>query len=148
MSKDTPEKETSVKDKPETPRAARTRILVADDDPIVLKFLQALLTDAGYEVQVAEEGEKALSRAREWSPDLLIMDLVMPYHDGFEITRSLRQSPATRQIPIIILSMKDREADVLRCFELGADDFVRKPFNALELLARVRKILSARGRGA
>lgn len=148
MAKETTQKETSSKETSGTPKAARTRILVADDDPIVLKFLEALLSDAGYEVSVAEEGEKALTRAREWMPDLLIMDLVMPYHDGFEITRALRQSPATKQIPIVILSMKDREADVLRCFELGADDFVRKPFNALELLARIRKILGARGRGA
>ncbi|HZE88172.1 MAG TPA: response regulator [Verrucomicrobiae bacterium] len=124
------------------------KIVVADDDPIVLKFLAALLKDAGYEVTTAEDGEKALSRIREAQPDLVIMDLVMPYHDGFEITRSLRNSPATRQLPIIILSMKDRESDVLRCFELGADDYIRKPFNALELLARVKKILDRRPAGA
>ena len=122
----------------------RARIVIADDDPIVLKFLEALLTDAGFDVTTAADGEKALQKAREILPDLLIMDLVMPYHDGFEITRALRSSPATRQIPIIVLSMKDREADVLRCFELGADDYIRKPFNALELLARARKILGRR----
>lgn len=124
------------------------KIVVADDDPIVLKFLHALLTDAGYDVTTAEDGEKALQRIREVQPAMVIMDLVMPYHDGFEITRSLRNSPATRQIPIIILSMKDRETDVLRCFELGADDYIRKPFNALELLARVGKILDRRPAGA
>ena len=123
---------------------AARKIVVADDDPIVLRFLDALLTDAGYSVVTADDGEKALQRVREANPDLLIMDLVMPYHDGFEITRALRQAPATRALPIIILSMKDRESDVLRCFELGADDYIRKPFNALELLARVRKILSRR----
>jgi DNA-binding response OmpR family regulator len=124
------------------------KIVVADDDPIVLKFLEALLTDAGYAVTTAEDGEKALQRIRDGQPDLVIMDLVMPYHDGFEITRSLRQSPATRQLPIIILSMKDRESDVIRCFELGADDYIRKPFNALELLARIRKVLDRRTRSA
>ncbi|MBI3450241.1 MAG: response regulator [Acidobacteria bacterium] len=127
---------------------AGRKIVVADDDPIVLKFLAALLTDSGYEVTTAEDGEKALQRIREAQPDLVIMDLVMPYHDGFEITRSLRNSPATRQLPIIVLSMKDRESDVLRCFELGADDYIRKPFNALELLARVKKILDRRPAGA
>jgi len=125
-------------------QATGRKIVVADDDPIVLKFLAALLTDAGYVVATAEDGEKALQRIREASPDLVIMDLVMPYHDGFEITRALRSSPATREIPVIILSMKDKESDVLRCFELGADDYIRKPFNALELLARVRKILGRR----
>jgi len=124
--------------------APRQKIVIADDDPIVLKFLEALLSDAGYDVATADDGEKALQRIREFQPRLVIMDLVMPYHDGFEITRSLRQSPATRQLPIIILSMKDKESDVLRCFELGADDYIRKPFNALELLARVRKILDRR----
>lgn len=126
----------------------RRKIVVADDDPIVLKFLEALLTDAGYAVTTAEDGEKALQRIRDGQPDLVILDLVMPYHDGFEITRSLRQSPATRQLPIVILSMKDRETDVLRCFELGADDYIRKPFNALELIARVRKILDRRPPGS
>ena len=127
---------------------ARRKIVIADDDPIVLKFLEALLTDAGYAVTTAEDGEKALQRIRDGQPDLVILDLVMPYHDGFEITRALRQSPATRQLPIIVLSVKDRETDVLRCFELGADDYIRKPFNALELLARVRKILDRRPAGA
>ncbi len=124
--------------------SAGGKIVVADDDPIVLKFLGALLVDAGYTVVTAEDGEKALQRIRETHPDLVIMDLVMPYHDGFEITRSLRQSPATRNLPIIILSMKEKETDVLRCFDLGADDYIRKPFNALELLARVRKVLGRR----
>jgi DNA-binding response OmpR family regulator len=128
--------------------APRAKVVVADDDPIVLKFLQALLTDEGYEVVTAEDGEKALHRIRETKPDLVILDLVMPYHDGFEITRAMRQSPATRLVPIVILSMKDKETDVLRCFELGADDYIRKPFNALELLARIRKVLDRRTRSA
>jgi len=126
------------------PAEGRRKIVVADDDPIVLKFLEALLTDAGYSVVTAEDGEKTLNRVREGKPDLIILDLVMPYHDGFEITRTVRQSPATRHVPIIVLSMKDKESDVLRCFELGVDDYIRKPFNALELLARVRKALDRR----
>jgi DNA-binding response OmpR family regulator len=131
-----------------TAEPARPKVLVADDDPIVRKFLLALLADAGYEAAAVEDGEKALNRIREWRPDLVILDLVMPYHDGFEICRSVRGSLATRHIPIIVLSMKDRESDVLRAFELGADDYVRKPFNALELLARVRKVLDRRPRPA
>lgn len=117
------------------------RIFLADDDPIVVKFLEALLTDAGYQVETASEGETALRRIREEVPDMVILDLVMPYRDGFDICRTLRQSPATRKTPVIILSMKDKEDDILRCFEAGADEFVRKPFNALELLARIRKLL-------
>ncbi len=123
---------------------APQRILVADDDPIVLKFLEALLSDAGYEISTAGDGETALEKIREERPDLVILDLVMPYRDGFDICRTVRQSPSTRTLPIVVLSMKDKESDILRCFEAGADEFVRKPFNALELLARIRKILERR----
>jgi two-component system alkaline phosphatase synthesis response regulator PhoP len=124
------------------------RILVADDDPIVLKFLEALLSDAGYEVHTAGDGETALQKIREEKPDLVILDLVMPYRDGFDICRTVRQSPSTRTLPIIILSMKEKETDIIRCFEAGADEFVRKPFNALELIARIRKILDRRSPSA
>lgn len=121
-----------------------TKIFIADDDPIVRKFLSALLADAGFEVTAVSDGEKALAGVRETRPDLVILDLVMPYKDGFEVCRGIRATPEVRNVPVIILSMKDREADALKSFELGADDFVRKPFNPLELIARIRKILSAR----
>lgn len=124
------------------------RILVADDDPIVLRFLEALLSDAGYEVCTAGDGEQALQKIREEKPDMVILDLVMPYRDGFDICRTVRQSPSTRTLPIIVLSMKDKESDIIRCFEAGADEFVRKPFNALELIARIRKILDRRSPSA
>jgi two-component system alkaline phosphatase synthesis response regulator PhoP len=124
------------------------RILVADDDPIVLRFLEALLSDAGYEVCTAGDGEEALQKIREEKPDMVILDLVMPYRDGFDICRTVRQSPSTRTLPIIVLSMKDKESDIIRCFEAGADEFVRKPFNALELIARIRKILDRRSPSA
>jgi DNA-binding response OmpR family regulator len=128
---------------PGKPGAGR-QILVADDDPIVRRFLAALLSDAGYEVTVAEDGEQALQKIREINPDMIILDLVMPYRDGFDVCREVRRNPGTENVPIIILSMKDREADVLRCFEIGADEFIRKPFNALELLARIQKMLARR----
>ncbi len=127
---------------------AGRKIFVADDDPIVRKFLEAIFTDAGFEVTTASDGEKALAGIRETKPDLVIMDLVMPYRDGFEVCRAVRSTPAVRDVPVIILSMKDREADALKSFEVGADDFIRKPFNPLELLARVRKILDGRARKA
>lgn len=125
---------------------SQRRIFVADDDPIVRKFLEALFTDAGYSVTLATDGEKALAGIRETKPDLVILDLVMPYRDGFEVCRAVRNTPEVRDVPVIILSMKDRESDALKSFELGADDFIRKPFNPLELLARVRKILDSRAR--
>jgi len=123
---------------------AQQRIVVADDDPIVVKFLTAIFRDEGFEVRSAEDGEKALQIIREARPDLVILDLVMPYRDGFEVCRQMRATPETRAVPVIILSMKEKEQDALRAFEVGADDYVRKPFNVLELVARARKLINGR----
>jgi DNA-binding response OmpR family regulator len=124
----------------------QNRIVVADDDPIVTKFLSAVFRDEGFDVSTAEDGEKALKVIREARPDLVILDLVMPYHDGFEICQKIKSAAETADVPVIILSMKEREQDALRAFEVGADDYIRKPFNALELVARARKLMgNARG---
>lgn len=117
------------------------RIVVADDDPIVVRFLTSVFQSEGFEVQGAEDGERALQMIRENRPDIVILDLVMPFMDGFEVCRQVRQSAETSHLPVIILSMRDKEQDALRAFELGASDYVRKPFNALELVARARKLI-------
>jgi len=120
----------------------RNLIVVADDDPIVIKFLSAIFQDEGFVVRVAEDGEKALKIIAEARPDLVILDLVMPYHDGFEVCQRIRARAETAHVPVIILSMKEKEADALRAFEVGADDYIRKPFNAMELVARARKLMN------
>ena len=127
---------------------ATARILIADDDAITARFLTSLLESEGYQVLVAEDGDQALALARDGQPDLVLCDLVMPYRDGFEVLRGLRaDSPLTR-VPVIILSMKDREEDIVRGLEEGAEDYVIKPFHARELLVRIRKHLRrARERG-
>jgi DNA-binding response OmpR family regulator len=125
-------------------RAAK-RILVAEDDPVTARFVGSLLTEHGYDVLVADDGDHALELAAEAAPDLIVSDLVMPYRDGFEVLRTLRSDPRFRAIPIVILSMRDREEDIVRGFEQGADDYVVKPFNARELVARVKKLLEPRG---
>jgi len=117
------------------------RIVVADDDPIVVRFLTSVFQSEGFEVRGAEDGERALQMIRENRPDIVILDLVMPFMDGFEVCRQVRQSAETSQLPVIILSMRDKEQDALRAFEMGANDYVRKPFNALELVARARKLI-------
>jgi DNA-binding response OmpR family regulator len=116
--------------------------VIADDDPIVIKFLSAIFQDEGFEVRTADDGEKALKVIRESRPDLIILDLVMPYHDGFEICQQVRSEALTANVPVIILSMKEKEQDAIHAFEVGADDFIRKPFNALELVARARKLMN------
>src|SRR5262245_54773131 len=120
------------------------RILSADDDPVVLQFVSSILVENGYEVFTASDGERAIQEARAVVPDLIILDLIMPYRDGYEVLRVLRESPETKDVPVIILSAKSKEEDIIRGLEGGAEDFIIKPFNALELVARVRKVLSRR----
>lgn len=124
--------------------AAGTRILVAEDDPVTCRFIVSLLEDKGYEVVVAEDGERAYASAVSIRPDLIVSDLVMPYRDGFELLRAVRNDDRVARTPIVLLSMRDREEDIIRGFESGADEYVVKPFNAREFLARVRKLLEPR----
>jgi DNA-binding response OmpR family regulator len=119
-------------------------ILVAEDDPVTRRFVVSLLEERGYEVLVAEDGEHAVSLAVSATPDLVVSDLVMPYRDGYEVLRAIRNDERVKRLPVLILSMRDREEDIVRGFESGADEYVVKPFNAREFLARVRKLLEPR----
>jgi len=126
---------------------AAARILVADDDPITMRFLCSLLESEGYEVLAAEDGDRAVELALEHEPDLILCDLIMPYRDGFDVLRTLRATDRVAHIPVVILSMKDREEDIVRGLEEGAEDYVIKPFHARELVVRIRKLLRrARGK--
>ena len=124
--------------------AVGSRILVAEDDPVTCRFIVSLLEDKGYEVVIAEDGERAYESAVAVRPDLIVSDLVMPYRDGFELLRAIRNDARVARTPIVLLSMRDREEDIVRGFESGADEYVVKPFNAREFLARVRKLLAPR----
>ena len=121
------------------------RILVADDDRVTARFLHSLLSEKGYEVDVAEDGEQALELVGTHHPDLILSDMVMPFVDGMDLLRVLRGDARLCRIPIILLSLKDREEDIVAGLEGGADDYVVKPFNARELLVRVRKLLAREG---
>ena len=120
------------------------RILVAEDDPVTRRFVVSLLEERGYEVLVAEDGEHAVSTAASATPDLIVSDLVMPYRDGYEVLRAIRNDARLKHTPVLILSMRDREEDIVRGFDQGADEYVVKPFNAREFLSRVRKLLEPR----
>ena len=109
------------------------KILVVDDEPPITNILSYNLKQANYEVLVADNGEDALSLARQGQPDLIILDLMLPGVDGLEVCRILRSE---RDVPIIMLTARDEEIDRVVGLELGADDYVVKPFSVRELLAR------------
>src|SRR4051795_4782521 len=117
------------------------KLLVVDDDPFIARLLEIELAAAGYQVRVANDGQQAMDQVGQDAPDLVITDVMMPHVDGFELTRSLRQDPRTATISVIILTARGLSADKLEGFAIGADDYIVKPFDTPELLARVRGVL-------
>ncbi|MBI4333605.1 MAG: response regulator transcription factor [Chloroflexi bacterium] len=113
-------------------------ILIVDDDVRLLRFVRANLESVDYRVLVAEEGTQALALMEKEMPDLAILDIMLPGMDGFELCRRIREFST---LPIIMLTAKAEESDKIRGFKLGADDYLTKPFSALELLARVEAVL-------
>lgn len=125
-----------------------TTILVVEDDSSIRLGLEDTLRAKGYEVQVAIRGDLGLQIARESVPDLIVLDIMLPDMDGFEVCRRLKSSKgAVAKIPVIILSARGAELDRVRGLELGADDYVTKPFSLMELLARVAAVLRRSGHG-
>jgi diguanylate cyclase (GGDEF)-like protein len=116
-------------------------ILVVDDDPDIARFVEVNLRSAGYEVAVAGDGEEALARAGALRPDLVLLDVMMPRLDGFEVAQRLRKSPQTANTSIIMLTAKALSADKVTGLQSGADDYIIKPFDPIELLARVKGTL-------
>jgi len=119
-------------------------VLVVDDDPVIQGLLRVNFEMEGYEVIVAGDGLEGLERARSEQPDVVILDIMMPRMDGLEVARTLKADPATATIPILLLSAKAQEVEVRAGGATGADAYVTKPFDPLELLKRVEALISAR----
>jgi len=119
-------------------RMNRTRVLVVDDDEVILKFLWASLTEEGFEVLTATDGRAALRAVEEGCPHLVVLDIMLPEIDGFEVCRLLRERS---HLPIIALSARGGLEDKVKCLNLGADDYVTKPFATSELIARMKSAL-------
>jgi len=117
------------------------RILVVDDEPDAIELIRFNLKASGYEVLTAEDGEEALAKARKFSPDMILLDVMLPEIDGLEVCKILRRDPATASLPIIMLTAKASEIDRVLGLEFGADDYVTKPFSPRELMLRVRNLL-------
>jgi DNA-binding response OmpR family regulator len=119
-------------------------VLAADDDEDILALVTFRLERSGYVVLQARDGEEALELARERTPDLAVLDVMMPKIDGLELTRRLRAEERTSRMPIILLTARAQDTDVQQGFEAGADDYIRKPFSPRELKARVEAMLGRR----
>lgn len=121
----------------------KPKILVVDDEPDAVELIEFNLKAAGYDVVTATDGEEALKRARSVMPQLIILDLMLPEVDGLEVCKILRRDPRTAGVPIIMVTAKAAEIDRVLGLELGADDYVTKPFSPRELVLRVKRLLRA-----
>ena len=123
---------------------AKEKILAVDDDEDILELVSYNLAKNGYQVTAVPTGEEAIRKARAEAPDMILLDLMLPGADGLDVCRILKNDPRTSHIPILMLTAKGEEADIVAGLELGADDYMTKPFSPRILLARVRAVLRRR----
>jgi len=127
---------------------SKETILIVDDEEDILELIKFNLKTEGYNILQAMTGEEAIKIAKQSCPDLMVLDLMLPGIDGLEVTRHLKNSDATLDIPIVMLTAKGEESDIVAGLELGANDYMSKPFSPRELTARVRAILRRRRRNS
>jgi DNA-binding response OmpR family regulator len=120
------------------------RVLIADDNPQGVELLEAYLADTGYEVGAAYDGEETLQKVRDWRPDLVLLDIMMPKISGFEVCKRLKADQSTRSVAVLMITALDQPSDVDRAVDSGTDDFLIKPINQTDLLHRVRALLASR----
>ena len=119
------------------------KILAVDDERHIVRLVEVNLQRAGYEVVTAYDGREALEKVKAENPDLVVLDVMMPYMDGFEVLKNLKADPATAEIPVIMLTAKAQDADVFRGWQSGVDCYLTKPFNPMELISFVKRIFKS-----
>jgi DNA-binding response OmpR family regulator len=119
------------------------RVLIADDEPNIVASLEFLMEQAGFEVKLAANGQEALELVASFRPDLVLLDVMMPVKNGYEVCQILKSDPATRAVKVVMLSAKGRDVEVAKGLELGADAYVTKPFSTRDLVAQIRDMLGA-----
>ena len=119
------------------------KILAVDDERHIVRLVEVNLQRAGYEVVTAFDGREALEKVKAETPDLIVLDVMMPYMDGFEVLKTLKADPSTAEIPVIMLTAKAQDADVFRGWQSGVDCYLTKPFNPMELLTFVKRIFDS-----
>ncbi len=122
-------------------RTVKPRVLIVDDEPNIVLSLQFLMNQAGFEVTVARDGEAAMAALGGTPPDVAILDVMIPNRDGFELCESIRSTPRLKHTKVILLTAKSGEVERARALDVGADDYVTKPFSTRELVERVKKLL-------
>lgn len=123
---------------------AMGKVLVVDDEVYILHILDFSLGAEGFEVITANNGELAIEKAKQEKPDLIVLDIMMPVVDGYETCRRLKRDPATKTIPVVLLTAKGRDVDKRLGFEVGAVDYIIKPFSPNRLIERIQEILGCR----
>jgi len=126
---------------PNQPADRKVRVLIADDDPTIVTVVKAVLVKQGMECIVAQNGGVAVTLVKAHHPQAVILDIHMPFLDGFEVLHAIKKEPLTSSIPVIMLTSLKHESDIIRGFGLGADDYVVKPFRPLELAARLTRLI-------
>lgn len=116
-------------------------ILVVDDEPSIVLSLQVLMQRAGFDVRIARDGDEALRSVENFTPDLILLDAMMPKRDGFDVCQTLRTNPAWKLLPIIMLTARSRDVERQKGLALGATDYITKPFSTRDLLTTVRRHL-------
>ena len=119
------------------------KVLIVDDEPNIVISLEFLVKKEGFTVAVAADGEEALAKVAEFSPDLILLDVMMPKKSGFEVCEALRADPARSGLKIIMLTAKGRDTEMAKGLALGADAYMTKPFSTKDLVAKIREILAA-----
>ena len=121
------------------------KVLIVEDEQLITEFIEFLLRQDGHEPAVAHDGDVVLPLMRKVAPDLVLLDLMLPTVDGFEVLRQLKAAPEFKSVPVIVLTARTRDPDIALAFEMGAADYVSKPFSPTELMVRVNKTLRQSG---
>ncbi len=122
----------------------RKKILIVDDEPHIVELVRVCLEDTEYDIVEAYDGEEALTKAREEHPDVILLDIMLPKKDGYEVCRELKTNGDTRDIPIVMLTAKGQEVDKVKGFQSGADSYMTKPFSPLRLLTELEEKLTVK----
>jgi DNA-binding response OmpR family regulator len=132
-------------DKPRREGIVPKSILVVEDEPNIVLSLQFLMKKEGFDVRVAQDGEQAIAEVESLAPDLILLDVMIPKRDGFDVCQTIRANPAWSHVHIIMLTAKGRDIDREKGIALGANDYVTKPFSTRELIVKVRQVLNGGG---